>query len=129
MPFDDIQSYISTWLTDKASDLSSVWRIANHYKVSLRAAAIQLEQLGRASDDLYDSIRREMDLTPRPPTPNAQPQTTPVRRIRELGNEIPRLLLKARQDGSLSETQVLRYLKVDRSELAEISERVAASQV
>jgi Zn-dependent peptidase ImmA (M78 family) len=131
MPAADLREYTSSWLIDKADDISSVRRVANHYNVSLRAAAIQLQQIGKAADGLYALVRRQTELAERRPMRNTEPQIRAVRRIRELGNEIPRLLLRAQEDRTLSETELLRYLKVDRSELFEIYQRVnsASSEV
>lgn len=126
VPADDLQEYLERWLkTIRVDDVDQVRRVANHYKISLRAAAIRLRQIGRADSHLYDIVNRVAEFGGGGFSPNSEPQTTPVIRVRELGSELPRLLLMARDSGHLSETEVRRHLNVDGAQLNEIRERVS----
>ncbi|SES49845.1 protein of unknown function [Streptomyces sp. yr375] len=130
VPADDLNEYVSKWLkTAYVDDVDQVRRVANYYKISLRAAAIRLKQVGRASATLYDQVNRIGEFGGGGFNPNAERQTTPVIRVRELGHELPRLLFAARDAGSLSEVEVRRHLDVDGSQLSEIHERVTHSPI
>lgn len=130
VPASDLHEYINKWLKVRlVDDVDQVRRVANHYKISMRAAAIRLRQIGRATTGLYEAVNRIAEFGGGGFNPNAERQTTPVIRVRELGSEIPRLLLSARDAGVLSETEVRRHLDVDGTQLAEIRERVARPHV
>ncbi|MEU4980841.1 ImmA/IrrE family metallo-endopeptidase [Streptomyces sp. NPDC021969] len=130
VPAGDLNEYVNKWLkTAYVDDVDQVRRVANYYKISLRAAAIRLKQVGRASAALYDQVNRIGEFGGAGFNPNVERQTTPVIRTRELGHELPRLLFAARDRGSLSEVEVRRHLDVDGNQLSEIRERVTHSQI
>ncbi|WP_420821677.1 ImmA/IrrE family metallo-endopeptidase [Pseudonocardia acidicola] len=124
-PTDDLLPYLDRWVTTgKVTSIDDCRRIANRYKISLRAAAVRLISVERAESSLYSRIDRDTDFESGGPNPNAEPQTTPVRRVAALGNEIPRELLRARDQGLLTTVQVRRYLNVDPDQLNDISFRL-----
>lgn len=125
VPADDLSRYLDSGKRGGfVDDIDGCRRVANRYKVSLRAAAIRLMEIGRAPSDLYGKINAQADFAKTGFNPNAEPQTTPLIRIRELGQEVPRQLLKAMEDGLLSEIQVRRYLRVNGEQLSDIAHRL-----
>ncbi|MFD4563206.1 ImmA/IrrE family metallo-endopeptidase [Streptomyces sp. NPDC058467] len=130
VPADDLREYVAKRLrVRRVDDVDQVRRVANYYKISLRAAAIRLRQVGLADSLLYDKVNRIGEFGSSGFNPNVERQTTPVIRVRELGSEIPRLLFAARDTGAMSETEVRRHLNVNGSQLAEIRERISRPQV
>ncbi|MCX4541306.1 ImmA/IrrE family metallo-endopeptidase [Streptomyces sp. NBC_01565] len=130
VPAEDLHAYVIKRLkVSRVDDMDHVRKVANHYKISMRAAAIRLRQIGRADALLYEKVNRIAEFGGGGFNPNVERQTTPVIRHRELGAEIPRLLFAARDSGSLSETEVRRHLDVDGKQLAELRERVSRPQV
>jgi Zn-dependent peptidase ImmA (M78 family) len=125
IPAGDLKAYLDRWVTTgDVGDIDDVRKVANRYKVSLRAAAIRLREIGRALPGLYGQIGQNADFEKSGFNPNGETQTTPVIRIRELGEEVPRQLLRARDDGLLSETQVRRYLHVNGDQLSVLALRL-----
>ncbi|MFG3030431.1 ImmA/IrrE family metallo-endopeptidase [Streptomyces sp. NPDC048253] len=130
VPASDLHDYVTKRLkVRRVDDIEQVRRVANYYKISMRAAAIRLRQIGRADASLYEKVNRIAEFGGGGFNPNVERQTTPVIRHRELGSEIPRLLFAARDSDDLSETEVRRYLDVDGTQLAELRERVSRPQV
>ncbi|WP_228182032.1 ImmA/IrrE family metallo-endopeptidase [Streptomyces anulatus] len=130
VPADDLSEYVAKWLrVARVDEVDQVRRVANYYKISLRAAAIRLRQVGLADSLLYEKVNRIGEFGGGGFNPNVERQTTPVIRVRELGTEIPRLLLVARESGAMSDTEVRRHLSVNGMQLAEIRERVSRPQV
>jgi Zn-dependent peptidase ImmA (M78 family) len=130
MPSADVLSYLDRWVTSgEVSDVDHVRRLANRYRISLRAAAVRLAQLKRAVPGLYNTVDKIAEFGGGGPNPNAEPQTTPVLRLRKLGNAVPQLLLDACASGILSDTEVRRYLDVNGSQLNELQARITSSTV
>jgi Zn-dependent peptidase ImmA (M78 family) len=125
IPERDLRQYLDKWITmGLVSTVKDCQRVANHYRVSTRAAAVRIIQINRAVDGLYDLVDQELETGPSTGGRSQEPQTTPVIRIRELGNEIPRQLLLARDEGYLGEVQVRRYLDVNGEQLSDLANRV-----
>lgn len=126
MPAQEVLDYLNRWVTaGTVDDVDQVRRLANRYRVSLRAAAVRLIQLGRAEQGLYNSVNRIAEFGGSGGfNPQAERQTTPVIRIRELGTAVPKLLLNAKDSGLLPETEVRRYLNVTGSQLDDLKSRV-----
>lgn len=126
IPADDLREYLNSYVTTGwVESLDDARRVANRYRVSLRAAAVRLIELQRAGFSLYALIEAETDSSKSGGfNPNSEPQTTPVRRIRELGEQVPRALLRARDEGVLSDVDVRRYLDVSGTQLEDIEHRL-----
>lgn len=125
IPARDLLEYLDRWVTmGPITTVKECQRVANRYHVSVRAAAVRLIQLNRAASGLYDLVDQEIETGSSSGGRSPEAQTTPVIRIRELGNEIPRQLLVARDEGFLTEVQVRRYLDVNGEQLSDLSNRL-----
>ena len=130
MPATDLEQYLNNTIKkSKVDDVDDVRRVANRYYVSLRAAAARLSELNRAAPGLYNAVDRLGEFGGGGFNPNVERQTTPVIRLRELGTELPRLLISAGDSGILSDIAVRRYLDVNGPQLDDLKERVAHTAV
>lgn len=127
IPADDLVPYLDAYVTPgRVETVEDARRVANRYRVSLRAAGVRLIEMKRALQSLYELIESETEGGSNSGfNPNTEPQTTPVRRLRELGDQVPRALIRARDEGVLSEIDVRRYLNVSGPQLEDIEHRLA----
>ncbi|MFF6948254.1 ImmA/IrrE family metallo-endopeptidase [Streptomyces iakyrus] len=132
MPRAHVIDYLDRWIkVVKVDDVSHVRRVANYYRVSLRAAAIRLAEIGRAAPGLYDKVQAVGfgDFDTAGFNPNAERQTTATIRVRELGMGVPRALISAHQNGLMSDVEIRRYLDVDKSQLQDIKNLISDSAI
>jgi Zn-dependent peptidase ImmA (M78 family) len=123
IPERDLRNHLKTRFPKPPETVAEVGRIANRYNVSLRATALRLTELNLARPGLYDLVDNEAEYGGGGGF-GGEPQTTPVRRIRELGQRIPRELIRARDDGRLPDVEVRRYLDVSGEQLRDIERRL-----
>ncbi|MFF9341629.1 ImmA/IrrE family metallo-endopeptidase [Streptomyces sp. NPDC014773] len=107
----------------ESDDIDIVRLIAQRYKASFLCVALRLIDLGRADWSLYEAVRNS-PLEIEKGGFGGEPQTTPVRRIREYGTTYPRLVLAARDKGSLADIDARKYLNVDGKNLADLRRRL-----
>lgn len=124
MPQADLIQYLQKIRMRRAESVDECRRVANHYNVSLLSAAVQLKVVGRAGSGLYGAVHALSEYSKSTPMRNAPPQTTPVIRMRQFGEELPRRLLTARDRGVLTDVQVRRYLNVNEKQLNEVADLV-----
>jgi Zn-dependent peptidase ImmA (M78 family) len=104
------------------SDIQEVESIARRFKVSLRAAALRVEQLELGVQGLYDRVDAQADFKGAGGFSNDN--TTPAIRLREWGPSYARTITDAQQRGLLSPTDALEYLNVSRTQLKEMVDRL-----
>jgi Zn-dependent peptidase ImmA (M78 family) len=120
MPREAVIELIRTKLFGRVADLvDSAQRLASRFKVSLRAAAIRLIDLGYAKQDEYNYLPFS-DY--KRPGGSGGGETSPERRLREWGSTYPRLLFDAESRDVLTREDVLGYLNLSNSQLVEYRE-------
>jgi len=106
----------------RISTLQQVQSVANHFRVSLRAAAYRLQRLEVADRGLYATVDEEADF--KAGRGWSDDNGTAGKRLREWGTSYAELLLDAEQEGWLGRTDVLEYLSVAPRHLAEVRSRI-----
>ncbi len=107
---------------DTVDNLRTLSRIARRYKVSLRATALRLIELRKASWELYRAIPRTSDDKRRGGPPGTGRNRTEIRQD-ELGARTTDLFVSAVQRDLMSESQALGYLDIPSTDF----ERLAAT--
>lgn len=94
-------------------DLDAVKRLAQSFKVSVRTVTIRLQELGRASDTLYQVIDQELGSTdfPMPGGPR-RGQASPRKRLGQLGVRVPSVLFDAAARGRVTTSDLADYLRL-----------------
>lgn len=120
MPRVDVRKFVENQLADRQKDSpKTAQRVASHFKVSLRAAAIRLIDLRFESPQYY----RIIDLGDyKPPGGGSGGETSPEKRYREWGSTYPQLLLTAEERNLLTRQDVLEYLNLSNSQLTTFRE-------
>jgi Zn-dependent peptidase ImmA (M78 family) len=119
MPIEHLVAYLDKQKIkfESATDTDPVRRVANRYKTSWLAAAIRLEELGRAPSGLADHVRNS-----RPETADdgflPGGRSTPVIRLDENGATLTRAIAQALDEGNYSELDARRLFDVDGKQLA-----------
>jgi Zn-dependent peptidase ImmA (M78 family) len=108
---------------EKISSTSEVSRVAKRFKVSLRAAALRIDRLDRASAGLYSRVDAEADFKVKGKG-FSNDNTAPAIRLRDWGAGYAELLLDAERQGVLGRTDLLEYFSLSNRELSELRTRV-----
>ncbi len=105
-------------------DLALIKRTANRFRVSRRAAAIALEEVGRV-EDAYRKVEEEWPHFDREKPRGGGSKgglTTPQRRIDELGELAVESVITAMLCGRISELYVRDYLRLDSTQATEANQ-------
>lgn len=126
MPRRAFQDYVDQTFGDDAAiaSVEDVAKIARRFKVSLRAAALRLERVGRAASSLYARVDAEADF--KGGGGFSRDNSAPAVRLREWGTGYAELLLGAERQGWLGRTDVLEYFNLSNGQLTELRSRVEA---
>ena len=124
------RSTFSSWVKQlnargRIEDFELVRRLANRFKVSLRAVALRLINLEYADFSLYEEVDERADFKTK--GGGGRGETRPQRRLRQWGRTYPRLLLGAERDGLLSRQDVLEYLNLPNTQLHVLQEELASA--
>jgi Zn-dependent peptidase ImmA (M78 family) len=123
MPKADFAAYVEKRFDDTpVADIDEVSSIARRFKVSLRAAALRVEQLDLGVEGLYDLVDAQADF--KGSGGFSKDNTTPAIRLREWGASYTRTITDAEDRGLLTSSDVLEYLNVSGGQLKEIVERL-----
>lgn len=109
----------------RIDDFDLTMTIAAAFKVSGRATAIRLRDLGYADHNLYELVDSRARVVDQPEEGFARSGRRPQRRIREFGLRAPALLAEAADAGVISRKDALDYLNVSLDEYRELERRVA----
>ncbi len=123
-PLDQLGEFLSR--SPQAAGLELVRAAARRFRVSLRAAAIALGQLDAEHAGLYAAVEQQAPLSDRADSNRGGGgMTRPQRRLRETGTLAARAVTEAVADGRMSERSARRLLRLDGTELAQLSAAVA----
>ncbi len=126
LPEETFRSYVSSKFGDRpVVSLEEVKTIANKFKVSLRAAAYRLQTIYPSSSGVYARVDEQADF--KGAGGFTRDATTPAIRLREWGSAFPALLMDGEERGVVGRSDVLEYLNVSNSQLAEIRSRIQSS--
>ena len=110
-------------------DVERIHRLADLFKVSLRAAAVALIRLSLVDRNTYATIEQEAPLSDREKGfARGTGQRAPQRRQSELGNRALTLVFSALRDDLLTERDARDYLRLDGSEISDLSEQVLSGR-
>lgn len=105
----------------KVSELKQVTTMKNRFRVSMRAAAIRLEELGLAAAGLYEKVDRTAAVDKKRrgfSPPGQEPRTRPRMRVDQYGHEFIGSLFAAEEKGLLRPRQISELLRVSDTELS-----------
>ncbi|GGJ89077.1 hypothetical protein GCM10010123_18310 [Pilimelia anulata] len=95
--------------------------LASTTKVSARAVALRCIELGLAERRLYEEVVEALSgIDYKDSGGGGKGETTPYRRLREVGALFPSLVLRARDDEIIGHYDVLRYLDVSTAQAREL---------
>ncbi|MTD55211.1 ImmA/IrrE family metallo-endopeptidase [Amycolatopsis pithecellobii] len=122
LPAREFRDYVRlTFGNTPITTTAQVVTIRNHFRVSIRAAAIRAENLGLAEVGLFDTVNRETEKKGKGGryTPGNE-RTKPRIRIDQYGHAFVNTLFGAEEAGVLRRQQVQQLLQVSESELASV---------
>jgi Zn-dependent peptidase ImmA (M78 family)/transcriptional regulator with XRE-family HTH domain len=123
LPKGELRAYVRRRFgTEPISTITQVSSLKNHFRVSLRAIAIRLEDLGLGRAGLFDQINQEASEG-KTPGGRADPdrlRTKPRIRIQQYGRRFVGGLIEAEDAGVLAPIQLQELLKLSRRELEEV---------
>jgi Zn-dependent peptidase ImmA (M78 family) len=126
MPEGEFRDYIKRRFVDApVADLEEVKSLANRFRVSLRAAAFRVEQLGLGVEGLYEEVDAKADF--KGSGGFTDDGTKPAVRLREWGESYARTVAEAENRLLLSRADALEYLNVSGNEYREMKARLEAS--
>lgn len=126
MPDGDVADFVNGELHGVAGTLRAAQRLASRFKVSLRASALRLIKLGYAKPALYAEVE-QVAADFKNAGGGAGGATSPEIRLREWGNNYPRLLIEAENQDLLTRQDVLEYLNLSNTQLATLQSRLGAA--
>jgi Zn-dependent peptidase ImmA (M78 family)/transcriptional regulator with XRE-family HTH domain len=127
-PFLEYLSLAFSWRPGRhITDFDQVARIATHFKVSLRAAALRLIELGAARYELYSEVDERARVAERRRGGGGRGMRRHERRLQEFGKRLPSLLVAGMERGILGLHDVLDYLDVPTSQWDEFRARLAST--
>jgi Zn-dependent peptidase ImmA (M78 family) len=118
-----INSAISLGSIDR---FEHVQRIANKFKVSLRAVALRLIRLDRATWELYNEVDERAEF--KRPGGGGRGETAPQKRLRQWGRTYSRLLLRAAEKGSLGRQDILEYLNLTNKQISLLEQELRSAK-
>lgn len=104
----------------KTSDVEVVRRLANKFKVSRRATALRLQELGLAPDGLYNLVVREYEAFDWNIGGGGGGQPAPEKRLSQLGHRTPEILLDAAAAGLLNQRDLSDYLRLTTGQVEDL---------
>jgi Zn-dependent peptidase ImmA (M78 family) len=108
-------------------DVDTAQKIANRFKVSTRAIALRLQELGFAPSTLYGEVERAFsDLDWNTRGGGGGGEAAPARRLRELGRRATETLLHAGAAGRLTRRDLADYLRLTTGQLTDLESLVGA---
>lgn len=125
MPAEALQAVAARFGVSAArsvADVETARRIAGRFKVSARAAGLRLQELGLAPPTLYGRIERELgalDWNPREGRGGGG-QPAPEKRLGQLGERVPEILLQASAAGRLTQSELADYLRLTTGQLDDL---------
>lgn len=114
---------ISKFGRTQVSEIKQVTTIKNRFRVSMRAAAIRLEELNLAAPGLYDKVDRTATVDKKKTgfsVPGQEPRTRPRIRVDQYGHEFIGTLFAAEEKGLLRPRQISELLSVSEKELSSV---------
>jgi Zn-dependent peptidase ImmA (M78 family) len=109
-------------------DLKQVTAVKNRFRVSMRAAAIRLEELGLAASGLYEKVDSTATVDKKKggfAVPGQEPRTRPIIRVDQYGHEFISTLFSAEEKGLLRRRQISELLSVSENELGRVQQLAA----
>ncbi len=111
LPAPAVRPYVDA--LGRTDDFERARRLADQFKVSLRAAAVRLVELELAPPELYDVVQRRAPVADRPkPSGGGGGQTTAEARLSQLGRATARRIVEAVTAERLSERDARDYLRI-----------------
>jgi Zn-dependent peptidase ImmA (M78 family)/transcriptional regulator with XRE-family HTH domain len=102
-------------------DFDSVRSVASDFKVSLRATAVRMIEVGAAAPELYTEVAQRARLVEvGRKGRGGRGLTKSELRIQEFGQRLPRILLAARKKGAVKVHEILDHMDVGPSNLYEL---------
>jgi Zn-dependent peptidase ImmA (M78 family)/transcriptional regulator with XRE-family HTH domain len=130
LPEDDLRTIASSYGVDESRPVVHVdvaRRIANRFKVSVRAASLRLQELGLAPPTLYRAVEQAFSASDwNSPSSGGGGLAAAERRLGQLGVRVPELLLAGESSGRLTRRDVADYLRLTTGQLEDLSRLVAA---
>ena len=124
MPREDLVAYKEKRFGDSLiTDVKRVTTIKNHFHVSMRAAAIRLENLGLGIKGLFRTVDQTVTVDQKGrgfPSPNSEARTRPIIRVEQYGHEFVGALFAAQEKGILRPRQISELLSVSEKELGQV---------
>ena len=129
LPRDHVRKYVEQKFPIPRSgyrivDFEDVRKVAGHYKVSLRAAALRLIELGLAPASLYASVDR-LAIASTKKSSQGGSMTKSQRRLQEYGHRVPSILLDGLHNDLLGLHDVLDYMDMDYKQLDDLTSMLA----
>lgn len=125
LPKDAVMDFVDVASLSASDGFELSESLASKFNVSIRAAAIRLIRLGIEGNDLYAVVNeraRVLDKTKG--FARGRPQRRVQRRVAEYGKPAVQELLQGTSDGLLNLRDLRDYLRVDSTEVDEISQLV-----
>jgi Zn-dependent peptidase ImmA (M78 family)/transcriptional regulator with XRE-family HTH domain len=124
MPKADLLGALAQARVTGNADLAVARKIANRFRVSMRAAVLRLVDLERATWSLFHAIPPASDCK-RPGGPPGEGRSLAKQRLDEYGRRTPRILISASQHEMLHPVEVMQHLDVTWEGLEELRQAVA----
>jgi Zn-dependent peptidase ImmA (M78 family)/transcriptional regulator with XRE-family HTH domain len=114
IPSNELRTLVDSYgisISRKVDDPDTARRIANRFKVSTRAMAIRLQELGLADPALYSAVAAQFaDRDWNTPSKGGGGQPATKKRITQLGVRLPSTLVSASDAGRLTTRDLSDYL-------------------
>lgn len=129
MPEEAVRSVAARFGVSSASkvqDIDGARRFAARFKVSTRAVSLRLQELGLAPEGFYGAVEKQLaklDWNDRGGGGGGQP--APKKRLGQLGNRIPEILMEAQFGGRLNRLDLADYLRLTTGEVDELETLVS----
>lgn len=112
--------------SNPVTELDQARRIAQVFKVSIRAVAIRLIGRQLAPPNLYGIVERNARVVDRPRRGGGVGANAAERRIGQLGHSVPRLVLEAARAGEIPLRDAADSLRLNLSQLDDLSKIVSS---
>jgi Zn-dependent peptidase ImmA (M78 family) len=111
------------------TELEPIRRLANHFHVSVRAAVLRLQELRFSPSGTYqtvDTYLSELDWNAR--SGGGHGMRAPEKRLGQLGERVPRLLLDAASRSRLTPKELSQYLRLTTGQVDDLREFVRSQR-